>query len=149
MSSGAGPERTPPAPCPDKHEYLLYVVIMVYLPFSSVYTREGDIYAVMLPRDAQQVLENEDFRDVDSKVGELTLTLDDREYPDAAKQYGMKTTAYLCPHQGVAKGWPPCKVRKEPAEVTDALKETARYLGKHIASPYAKCLGLAPPCKIE
>lgn len=113
---------------------------MVYLPFSSVYTRDGDVHAVQVPRDVQQVMEGTDFRDLDSTVGELTLKLDDQDAPDvAAKEYGRRPTAYLCPHQGVAKGWPPCTNRKEPSEVTDALRETARFLGKHIESPYAKC----------
>lgn len=42
-------------------------------PFSSVYTREGDVYAVVVPRDVQQVMEGGDFRVHDSKVGELML----------------------------------------------------------------------------
>lgn len=114
---------------------------MVYLPFSSVYIREDGVYAVQVPRDAQYVLEDDDFAKLDSRVGDLAASIDD--FP-----LGRHTTAYLCPHQGVAKGWPPCQTRKEPEDVTEALRTTARFLGKHIRSPYAECLKLPPPCKI-
>lgn len=120
---------------------------MVYLPFSSVYTRDGGVYAVQVPRDAQYVLEDDDYCKLDSKVGDLTVTYDGQEFltVHAAKTHGKLATAYLCPHQGVAKGWPPCRDRKEPQQVTDALRTTARFLAKHIHSPYTDCLDLPPP----
>ena len=115
---------------------------MVFLPFSSVYIRENGLYAVQVPRDVQQVFENDDFRKLDSHVGKLTDAI--TELPDVSTLY---IAAYLCPHQGVAKGWPPCTKRKEPDELTKILRETAVFLSTHIPSPYAKCLSLPPPCK--
>lgn len=120
---------------------------MVYLPFSSVYTRDGSIYAVQVPRDVQDVLEGGDFKEKDSHVGVLQVSLDGYDMPDAAKDYGKKYPAFLCPHTGVAKGWPPCQDRKEPDDVTEALIVTAKFLAEYIESPYAKCLGLARPSK--
>lgn len=75
---------------------------MVYLPFSSVYTREGSIYAVQVPRDVQDVLGEAEFKEKDSHVGELQVSLDGHDMPDAAKDYGKKYPAFLCPHTGTS-----------------------------------------------
>lgn len=104
---------------------------------------------MQIPRDAQYVLEDDDFEKLDSKIGELTASFaDNRDYSQVARAIGQRTVAYLCPHQGVAKSWPPCRVRKESEDLTEALRTTARFLAKRIPSPYMNCLQLPPPCKI-
>ena len=70
------------------------------MPFSSVYTCEGSIYAVQVPRDVQDVLEGGDFKEKDSHVGQLQVSLDGYNMPEAAKDYGKKYPAFLCPHAG-------------------------------------------------